>query len=35
MKDDALYLIHIMECVEKIESYSSMGKDVFIQSQMA
>ena len=29
MKDDQLYLIHINECVERIEQYTVDGKDVF------
>lgn len=30
MKDDRLYLIHIMECVEHIESYAEGGREVFL-----
>ena len=30
MKDYRLYLIHIRECIEKIESYVSDGKDAFL-----
>ena len=29
MKDDRLYLIHIVECIEKIERFSSDGKEAF------
>ena len=29
MKDDRLYLIHIGECIARIESYSTGGKDAF------
>lgn len=30
MKDDKFYLINILECIEKIESYTKKGKDSFI-----
>ncbi len=29
MKDDRLYLIHIRECIERIEQYTLGGKDAF------
>lgn len=29
MKDDRLYLIHIHECIERIEQYTLGGKDAF------
>ena len=29
MKDDRLYLIHIRECIERIEQYTVDGKDAF------
>ena len=29
MKDDRLYLIHIRECIERIEQYTVGGKDAF------
>ncbi len=29
MKDDKLYIIHIKECIERIESYTSGGKPIF------
>jgi uncharacterized protein with HEPN domain len=29
MKDDVLYLIHINECLERIEQYTAEGKDYF------
>jgi len=33
MKDDKLYLIHITECIERIESYvSEINKKEFIGS---
>ena len=34
MRDDRLYLIHIMECVERIENYSAPGRDVFLSDTM-
>jgi uncharacterized protein with HEPN domain len=35
MKDDRLYLIHINECIERIESYvNEIDKDVFIGSTL-
>ena len=30
MKDDKLYLIHIIECIEKIETYAQDGRDAFL-----
>ena len=30
MKDDRLYLIHITECIERIERYTVDGKDSFL-----
>lgn len=32
MKDDRLYLIHIGECLARIENYVEDGKDTFLQS---
>ena len=29
MKDDRLYLIHISECIQRIERYASVGRDAF------
>ncbi|MDP2984514.1 MAG: DUF86 domain-containing protein [Candidatus Latescibacter sp.] len=29
MKDDKLYLIHIQECIDRIEAYTIDGKDFF------
>lgn len=29
MKDDRLYLIHVRECIERIEQYTLGGKDTF------
>ncbi len=34
MKDDRLYLIHIWECIQRIESYSAEGKEAFLSSSM-
>jgi uncharacterized protein with HEPN domain len=30
MKDDKLYLIHILECISRIDQYTSPGKDAFL-----
>ncbi len=35
MKDDRLYLIHIIESVSRIESYTHEGRDTFMDSPMA
>lgn len=32
MKDDRLYLIHIWECIQRIESYAVEGKSSFLAS---
>ena len=32
MKDDQLYLSNIKECIERIESYTSDGKEVFLKT---
>ena len=34
MKDEKLYLIHMLECVSRIEEYTRGGKDVFAESTM-
>ncbi len=34
MKDEKLYLIHILECVERIEQYTQGKRDSFMQSTM-
>ncbi|QYZ79848.1 DUF86 domain-containing protein [Methanofollis formosanus] len=34
MKDDRLYLIHILECAGRIESYTRGGRDAFMASPM-
>ena len=30
MKDDRLYLIHSAECIERIEQYTSEGREAFL-----
>ena len=35
MKDERLYLIHILECVARIEEYTGDGRAAFMQSTMA
>lgn len=34
MKDDRFYLIHVAECLERINSYVVDGREVFIQSTL-
>ena len=35
MKDDKLYLIHISECIERVEKYTTGGgKDAFLASTL-
>jgi uncharacterized protein with HEPN domain len=34
MKDDRLYLIHIGECIAKIEQYAAGGRDTFLGSSL-
>jgi uncharacterized protein with HEPN domain len=34
VKDDHLYLIHIMECIQRIEEYTKDGRDDFMDSSM-
>lgn|GEM_PF-2227296 len=29
MKDDRVYLIHILECIERIERYTEGGSEIF------
>jgi uncharacterized protein with HEPN domain len=31
MKDDKLYLIHISECIARIEQYTSEGRERFLE----
>jgi uncharacterized protein with HEPN domain len=33
-KDAGLYLVHIIECLEKIEQYTKNGKDAFFESSL-
>ena len=35
MKDDKLYLIHISECIQRIQSYTKEGREAFVQSRMS
>lgn len=34
MKDDRLYLIHILECISRIETYTTGGRAVFMDSPL-
>ena len=34
MKDDRLYLIHIGECIDRIEKYTAGGKDDYMNSTL-
>lgn len=34
MKDDRLYLIDILDCLERIEAYTQAGRDAFMRSTM-
>jgi len=33
VKDDRLYLVHIQECIERIERYTADGKDAFFADE--
>jgi uncharacterized protein with HEPN domain len=35
VKDDRLYLIHIMECIARVEQYTAEGKDAFLADRKA
>jgi uncharacterized protein with HEPN domain len=35
MKDDRLYLVHIIESIELVEQYTSSGKETFLEDQKA
>jgi uncharacterized protein with HEPN domain len=35
MKDYRVYLVHILECIEKIERYTVQGRDSFFAQEMA
>ena len=34
MKDDRLYVIHILECIIRIEKYTQEGREVFMASTL-
>jgi uncharacterized protein with HEPN domain len=34
MKDDKLYLIHMQECIQRIEKYTAGGKMEFLQQEL-
>jgi uncharacterized protein with HEPN domain len=34
MKDDAVYLRHILECIQRIEVNTAAGKEAFLQSHV-
>ena len=34
MKDDKLYLIHIIECIERIDEYTADGRESFMSSAL-
>jgi len=34
MKDDKIYLFHIIECIENIKDYVAPGKSVFFESKL-
>ncbi len=34
MKDDQLYLTHILECLERIEKYTTDGREAFMESTL-
>jgi uncharacterized protein with HEPN domain len=34
VKDDRLYLIHIMKCIQRIEKYTEDGKEDFMDSSL-
>jgi uncharacterized protein with HEPN domain len=34
VKDDRLYLIHIRECIERIQAYTASGRDRFMTDSM-
>lgn len=35
MKDDRLYLIHILERIQRLEVFTAGGKEAFLKSEMA
>lgn len=34
MKDNKLFLVHMRECIERIESYTKEGREDFIKSSL-
>ena len=34
MKDDRLYLIHISECLSRVQQYTAAGKEVFLKETL-
>ena len=34
MKDEKLYLIHVLECISRIQSYTVDGRDKFVKDNM-
>lgn len=34
MKDEKVYLLNILECIEKIEKYTGLGKEDFLKSDL-
>lgn len=34
MKDNKVYLLNIVECIEKIEEYTKQGKEEFVKSSL-
>jgi uncharacterized protein with HEPN domain len=34
IKDDQLYLIHISDCIAKIEAYTAQGREAFLKDSM-
>ena len=34
MRDDRLYLIHVTECIERIERYTAPGRDAFLSDTL-
>lgn len=34
MKDDSVYLIHVLECIKQIEEYTINGREEFMNSRV-
>ena len=34
MKDDRLYLLHIRDCIDRVEEYTEAGRDAFLAETM-